>query len=309
MTRVLLIFGPTASGKSALALALAERLGGEIVNADSMQVYADLRVLSARPSAAEAARAPHHLYGHVDAAERYSTGRWLADIAPILAAIRARGAPPIIVGGTGLYFKALTEGLADAPAAPPALRARLIEEMRVEGPAALHGRLAGADPEAGARIRPSDPARILRALEVLEMDGNVAALATRTPPLLADWTGVVLMPERAALYAAIEARFDAMLAAGAVDEVRALAARTLDPDLPAMKALGVPELAAHLRGECDLAAAGARAKQQSRRYAKRQLTWARGQFGAWPVIPAASLEERLTAATAVLANALPGAPR
>ncbi|MGE3143554.1 MAG: tRNA (adenosine(37)-N6)-dimethylallyltransferase MiaA [Hyphomonadaceae bacterium] len=293
MTRALLIMGPTASGKSALGLALAERLDGEIVNADSMQVYRDLRVLSARPSPEEEARAAHHLFGHVDAGERYSTGRWLADAAQAIAAIQARGRRPILVGGTGLYFKALTEGLAPAPPGTPAIRARLNAELAAIGAAGLHARLAALDSAAGERIRPSDPARIVRALEVHESGGQIAALTQKEAPLLTEWRGFVLAPERAALYRAIEARFDQMLAAGALEEARALAARGLDPDLPAVKAHGLPPLSAHLRGEIGLEEAAARAKQDTRRYAKRQFTWINHQNAGWIRIEAAGLEERI----------------
>jgi tRNA dimethylallyltransferase len=304
MTRAFLLMGPTASGKSALALALAERLGGEIINADSMQVYRDFRVLTARPSAAEEAKAPHHLYGHVDAAELYSTGRWLTDALAVIAAIHARGATPILVGGTGLYFKALTEGLADIPSADPETRAALRERAVREGAPALHAELAGRDPQTAARLEPNDAPRILRALEVLETTGeSISALHANTKPtLVADqWRGLALTPAREQLYAAIDARFEVMLAAGALDAVRVIAVRELDPTLPAMKAHGAPALMAHLRGDLTLAEAADIAKRDTRRYAKRQFTWISGQMPAWPRVSEQTLAARLDAALAIAA--------
>ncbi|HRK64734.1 MAG TPA: tRNA (adenosine(37)-N6)-dimethylallyltransferase MiaA [Terricaulis sp.] len=294
--RALLIMGPTASGKSALALAAAQALGGEIVNADSMQVYRDFRILTARPTLEEEARAPHHLYGHVDAGELYSVGRWLSDALAAIAAINARGATPIIVGGTGLYFKALTEGLADIPAADPETREALRARAAAEGAPALHAELAQRDPITAARLEPNDAPRILRALEVLETTGeSISALhASTKPPLARDqWAGVALAPPREALYAAIDRRFAAMLEAGALEEVRAFAARNLDPALPAMKAHGAPALMAHLRGEMSLADAAEIGQRDTRRYAKRQFTWIAGQMPAWPRIAATELEIRL----------------
>ena len=302
MPRALLIMGPTASGKSALALALAERIGGEIVDADSMQVYRDFRILTARPTPQEEARAPHHLYGHVDAAELYSTGRWLAEALAAIAAIQARGATPILVGGTGLYFKALTQGLADIPAADSDLRAALRERAAREGAPALHAELARVDPQTASRLELNDAPRILRALEVYETTGeSISALQAATAPALAPeaWAGLALTPDRDALYAAINARFDAMLAAGALDEIRAFAARKLDPALPAMKAHGAPALMAHTRGERSLAEAAEIAKRDTRRYAKRQFTWIAGQMPDWPRLPAVDLDERVRAAQSI----------
>ncbi len=305
VTRALLIMGPTASGKSALALALAERVGGEIVNADSMQVYRDFRVLTARPTPEEERRAPHHLYGHVDAAENYSTGRWLADALAVIEAIRTRGGTPILTGGTGLYFKALTQGLADIPAADPEVRAALRARAEREGPAALHAELSARDPIAAARLEPNDAPRILRALEVLDTTGeSISTLQANTKPALAadEWAGIALTPPREALYASINARFETMLEAGALEEVRALAARTLDPALPAMKAHGAPALMAHLRGELSLEAAAEIAKRDTRRYAKRQFTWIANQMSDWPCVDNASLGARVEAALAALAS-------
>jgi tRNA dimethylallyltransferase len=296
--------GPTASGKSVLALALAARIGGEILNADSMQVYRDLRILTARPTPEEEARAPHHLYGYVDAGELYSTGCWLTDSLATMRAIRANGRTPIVVGGTGLYFKALTEGLADIPAADPELRAALRARAEAEGAAALHADLAARDPITAARLQPNDGPRILRALEVLETTGeSISTLQANTQPELERnaWAGVALTPERNAVYAAIDARFDGMLAAGVLDEVRALAARGLDPALPAMKAHGAPALMAHVRGELGLDGAAAIAKRDTRRYAKRQFTWIANQMPDWPRVAAPEIEARVEAVLAVLA--------
>ncbi len=300
--RALLILGPTASGKSALALALAEKLGGEIVNADSMQVYRDLRVLTARPTPEEEARAPHHLYGYVDAAERFSTGRWLADALAAIADIRARGKTPIVVGGTGLYFKALTQGLAPASPADEETRARLMAELKEQGAPALHARLETLDPDAAARIQPADAPRILRALEVAESGVTLSELHAQTESSFTDWVGVALTPPREPLYASIEARFEMMLANGALDEARALAARGLDPLLPAMKAHGMPWLAAHFRGEMSLAAAADLGKRDTRRYAKRQFTWIAHQTSDWPRIAETQLEARVSTALRALSG-------
>lgn len=302
----LLIMGPTASGKSALALALAERIGGEIVNADSMQVYRDFRVLTARPNVEEEARAPHHLYGHVDAAERYSTGRWLADALAAVGDIRARGATPILVGGTGLYFKALTQGLAEMPEIEPELRAELSARAATEGAPALHAALAQVDPQTAARLEPNDAPRIIRALEVYETTGeSISSFQANTKPALAmdEWRGLALTPERDALYAAINTRFDKMLEAGALDEVRALTARALGPALPAVKAHGAPALSAYLRGEITLEQAREIGQRDTRRYAKRQFTWIANQMPDWPRIGAADLDARVSAALAQLNSA------
>ncbi|PZO52749.1 MAG: tRNA (adenosine(37)-N6)-dimethylallyltransferase MiaA [Alphaproteobacteria bacterium] len=299
----LLIMGPTASGKSALALAVAERTGGEIVNADSMQVYRDFRVLTARPPPEEEARAPHHLYGHVDASELYSTGRWLTDALAAIAAIRARNATPILVGGTGLYFKALTQGLADMPSADPETRAALRARIERDGTPALHAELLQRDPITAARLEPNDAPRILRALEILETTGeSISALQANTKPALqpGEWRGIALTPDRAQLYAAINARFDSMLEARALDEVRAFAARNLDPTLPAMKAHGAPALSAHLRGEISLADATEIGKRDTRRYAKRQFTWIAGQMPDWPRVTETALAARVEAALVTL---------
>lgn len=277
-----LIAGPTASGKSALALTVAEALKGEIVNADSMQVYRDLRVITARPTPADEARLPHLLYGHVDAAVDYSAGGWLRDAESALAAARSRRHFPVFVGGTGLYFRILTHGLAAIPPIPPALRARIRARIDAEGAPTLHGELQRRDPAAAARLSPADRVRIARALEVIEATGRsiIDWRAQGLPPLIdsARAIKIFLMPERAGLYRRIDARFDAMLKAGALDEVRALVSRALDPSLPAMKAHGVPWLIRHLAGEMTREAAAEEAKKDTRHYAKRQMTWFRHQL-------------------------------
>lgn len=297
--------GPTAGGKSALALAVAERIGAEIVNADSMQVYGDFRILTARPSPEEEQQAPHHLYGHVDAAERYSTGRWLTDALATIADIRSRNKAPIIVGGTGLYFKALTQGLAEMPVVDPELRAALIERAEREGARALHAELATLDPQTAARLEPNDAPRIIRALEVIETTGeSITSFQSNTKPALADneWRGVALTPDRDALYASINTRFDKMLEQGALDEVSAFSARNLDQTLPAIKAHGAPALGAYLRGEMSLSAAAEIGQRDTRRYAKRQFTWIANQMPDWPRIAPPELSRRTEMTLAVLAK-------
>ncbi|HZL29993.1 MAG TPA: tRNA (adenosine(37)-N6)-dimethylallyltransferase MiaA [Pseudolabrys sp.] len=283
--QAVLIAGPTASGKSALALALAEKLNGTIVNADSMQVYRDLRIITARPRPAEEARAQHLLYGHVDVGEIYSTGRWLADAAAAVAAIAAQGRLPIVVGGTGLYFKALTAGLAAVPAIPADIRDAVRSRLKRDGVQALCAELTERDPVTAARLMPLDRARIARALEVVQATGRSLSDWHKEglPPLLdpACTAKVFIATERKDLVARIEARFAAMLDAGALDEVSALAARQLDPLLPAMKAHGVPWLIRHLKGELSLDEAAAGSVMDTRRYAKRQHTWFRGQMKDW----------------------------
>lgn len=284
MKKAVLIAGPTASGKSALALALAERHGGVIVNADSMQVYRDLRVLTARPSVEEEARVPHFLFGHVDAAVNYSAGRYVADAARVLRELPA-GRLPILVGGTGLYFKALMSGLAAIPPIDPAIREGLRARLASEGVEALHAELALRDPEAAHRIMVRDRSRILRALEVLDATGRPIAdwHNDGLPPVVdPDRTiKIFLHPDREALKARIEARFAAMLREGALEEVRALAARNLPETLPAMKAHGVPWLRRYLAGEISLDEAAAGSIMDTRRYAKRQVTWFRNQMPGW----------------------------
>jgi tRNA dimethylallyltransferase len=293
---IILIAGPTASGKSALALALAQKLGGVIVNADSMQVYRDLRIITARPSVEEERRVPHRLYGHVDAAENFSVGRWAEEAAAVLAETRRTARAAVLIGGTGLYFSALTQGLAAVPPIPADIREEVRARLASDGVAALHSELKWRDPAAAARLMPGDRARITRALEVVLatgrslLDWQEANKPAGVDPARA--AKIFLMPERDELLRRIDARFDAMMAAGALEEVRALAARNLDPELPAMKAHGVPWLIRHLNGEVSLGQAVEDAKRDTRQYTKRQATWFRNQLPdfVW-VDPARALAE------------------
>jgi tRNA dimethylallyltransferase len=292
-TRVWLVAGPTASGKSALALDLAAEIDGEIVNADSMQIYADLHVLTARPGPAETAVRPHHLYGVADAAEPWSVGRWLAAARQILGELAGRGRPAILTGGTGLYFRALTQGLADIPPIPAGARAEARARFASLGEDRFRADLAAVDPEAAARIERGDIQRLTRAMEVwLGAGRSLSDWRRNSPPALqpGSWRGVVVEPPRAELYRRCDARLAAMVAGGALEEVARLVGRDLPPGSPALKALGVAPLAACLRGELTAEAALARAQMDTRRYAKRQLTWFRNQTPDWPrVWPASSI--------------------
>ncbi len=293
--KAVLIAGPTASGKSALALALAETCNGVVINTDSMQVYRDLRIITARPTPGEEARAPHRLYGHVDASVNYSAGMWVADAAHVLAEARAEGRLPIFVGGSGLYFKALTRGLSAVPPVPSGIRDAVRARLDRDGPEALHDALRRRDPVAAERLKPRDRSRIARALEVIEATGRSLTDWHRDalPPLLPpeQAIAVFLAPERETLYARIDHRFGTMLASGALEEVGRLMARRLDPLLPAMKAHGVPALIRHLAGELSLQDAAAIGRLDTRRYAKRQFTWFRHQL---PEFAWVALEQALT---------------
>ncbi len=300
-TDIVLIAGPTASGKSALALELAEKLGGVIVNADSMQVYRDLRIITARPTASEEQRLPHRLYGHIDAAENFSVGRWCEEAAAALAEAQRAAQAAIVVGGTGLYFNALTRGLAAVPPIPAEIREAVRARLASDGVAALHAELKWRDPAAAARLMPGDRARITRALEVVLATGrSLIDWHEQNKPAGLDPARAVkifLAPDRDDLLRRIDARFDAMMAAGALDEVRMLAARRLAPDLPAMKAHGVPWLVRHLEGGITLEQAVDEAKRDTRQYTKRQATWFRNQLPefAWvePERALAAVEARL----------------
>jgi len=289
VTQAILIAGPTASGKSGAALELAERLGGTAINADSMQVYRELAVLTARPTPEEMAIVPHRLYGTVPAANAYSVGRWLEDVTAAIAETRREGRVPILVGGTGLYFKALLEGLSPVPDIPPETRNFWREQSNALGAEGLYRALQSRDPVMAARLRPSDPHRVVRALEVIDATGVSLAEWQEAPgaPVLHGDTAqkLVIAPEREQLYAAIAARFDRMIDNGAVEEVRALVALALDPGLPTMRAHGVRELAAYLAGAMTLEEAVTKAKTESRRYAKRQMTWLKRFMADWEWMP------------------------
>lgn len=280
--RAILIAGPTASGKSALALELARRRPGAVVNADSMQVYRDLRIITARPTVEEEAAAPHLLFGHVDAAINYSVGRWLEDFARVKEELEARELTPILVGGTGMYFKAALYGLSDIPAVPDNVREAMRAWAQDKTPQQLHAELAARDPDTAATLRETDPQRLLRALEVFEVTGKplVSFQGPRSPPILnaSECAAFFLAPERKTLYARIDARFEQMAQAGAIEEVAALKARGLDPALPAMRAHGVPHLIAYLDGRLTLEEAILHSQLDTRHYAKRQFTFARHQL-------------------------------
>ncbi len=282
-TSPILIAGPTASGKSALALALAKKFNGCIINADSMQVYGVLHALTARPTAAEELEAPHRLYGHVPPAAAYSVGQWQGEAMAEIAAAQACGQTPIIIGGTGLYFKSLTEGLVEIPAIDEAVRTHWRARLEAEGSPAMHAELQAVDARLAARLAPNDRQRIVRGLEVFH--------ATATP--LSHWQQIVpvapldaahkilLMPDRDWLYARCNTRFEQMMAGTARAEVEHLWALNLPPDMPVMKALGVSEIMAYIQAQSDLETALMQAQQATRRYAKRQMTWFRNQMTDW----------------------------
>jgi tRNA dimethylallyltransferase len=281
---ILFLAGPTASGKTALSLHAARALNGEIVNADSMQVYAGLDIIAAQPGPEEKAAAPHHLFAQIDAGERCSVGRWARLALERIQDITARGRTAILVGGTGLYFKALTDGLAPAPDIPGEINDAVQALYERGGLEALREEAEAADPLGAARIKAGDRQRLMRIIAVKRASGAALSdLQAETAPLVdrERWRGVVIRPPRDTLYERIEARFDRMLAAGALGEVRALAARELDPALPAMKAVGVPPLLDHLAGHIELETAIEIAKRDSRRFAKRQFTWFSNQHPGW----------------------------
>lgn len=281
---ITLIAGPTASGKSALALTLARERGAVIINADSQQLYADLRILTARPSPADEAEAEHRLYGVADAAEAWSVGRWSRAATDLLTALAAEGRSAVVVGGTGLYFNALTRGLAEVPPAPSAVRDAVEADYAAQGETVFRARLAEFDPQAASAIEQGDRQRLIRAFSVHAASGRALSdWRADTKPLLApgSWDGRVIELDRAALYANCDRRVDQMMQAGAVEEVQSLLARDLSPALPAMKAVGVRELGAWLNGDLTRDEAVAALKQATRNYAKRQLTWFRNQTPDW----------------------------
>lgn len=297
-TRPILIAGPTAGGKSGLALRLAERLGGVVINADSMQVYRELRVLTARPSIEDEARAPHALYGFVAGAEGYSAGRYAADVTRALADARRHGLRPIFVGGTGLYFKTLIEGLSPMPAIDAGIRERWRREAAEKGALNLHAILSTRDPAMAKRLAPGDTQRVVRGLEVLEATGTSLIEwqgLPRQPVLdMSQAVTIVAAPERAELYRRIDERFAAMMQQGALEEAAQPAVRALDPSLPIMGALGLRPLMRHLAGECTREEAVAAAQAETRQYAKRQITWARSNMLAWKWLTEKELESCVT---------------
>ncbi len=281
------IFGPTAGGKSALALALAEACIKQgrrpvILNADASQRYADLAILTARPSQAELVRVPHALYGTLGANAPASVGSWLTEMVPALNAARKQGHLPVLVGGTGLYLRSLLHGIAALPPVPEEIRQMLRTELARFGLPALYAELQSHDPVLAARLPPGDTQRILRGLEIFRATGKPLSAWHREPvtqPLPGwDWHGLRLLPPRDALYTRIDARAETMLAHGALEEVAALLESDLPESAPIRKTIGLPELAAHLRGETTRATALAQLQQSTRRYAKRQITWARHQL-------------------------------
>lgn len=277
----IVVAGPTASGKSALSLRVAREFNGVIVNADAMQVYDGLRILTARPSPEDEAAAPHRLYGVLPAIEPCSAGRWREMAARVLEDAWAAGRVPVVVGGTGLYIRALTRGLSPIPEVPAEIRAAAREMFARLGNEAFHRLLAACDPLTASRLHPGNSQRLVRALEVFEATGRPLAAWQALPPaggVAARFLTLALEPPREALYAACDGRFLAMLEQGALDEARRLAASGLDPALPVMKALGVPELLRVARGESTLDAAVADAQRATRNFAKRQLTWFRHQL-------------------------------
>lgn len=281
---VILIAGPTAGGKSAAAIDVARKTGGEIVNADAMQVYKDLRILTARPSQDEVKTTPHHLYGVIDGAEHCSAGRWARMAADIVNDILARGRSAIVVGGTGLYFRALEDGLSPIPETPVEIRSAAKARLEKVGAKAFRDEVIARD-QAMARLPEGDSQRLIRAWEVFEATGKPLSYYQALPrqPFIDEANArIVIEPTREALYARCDARAKAMFKEGAVEEVRSLTARHLDPSLPVMKALGVAEISAYLGGETTPEETLAALQQSTRRFAKRQLTWFRNQAPGWP---------------------------
>ncbi|MCK5779246.1 MAG: tRNA (adenosine(37)-N6)-dimethylallyltransferase MiaA [Rhodospirillales bacterium] len=282
LSPVVIIAGPTASGKTELALKTAELVNGEVVNADSMQVYADLRILTARPADAEMGGVPHHLFGCLSASERCSAGRWLEMASDAIADIHQRRRVPVIAGGTGLYIKALTDGLAEVPEIPDEIVESVSAQYDDVGGEKFLNELKAVDPEAAERLPPTDRQRLIRAAAVFAGTGRTLsdwqAEQPDKPGYVADYLTVLLMPPREEMYAAIDARFDKMMELGALDEAREFKALGLASDLPAMRAVGVAELLRHLDGEMGLETAVSKAKTASRQLAKRQMTWFRRQI-------------------------------
>lgn len=287
MIPILCIAGPTASGKSAWAVSLAKLVGGEIINADAMQVYSDLQILSARPDDDEMRDVPHHMFGHIDGKIRYSTGHWLREVQNIILTVLARQNVPILVGGTGLYFKALTEGLAEIPTPDDKSYAQAKRLLIDDGIEALRDTAQALDPIATERVLGADPQRLLRIVSVaLGTSAPLSQWQARTRPVIPKryWMGVKLLPERQGLYERINRRFETMVDRGGLDEVRALYGRNLSSSLPVMKAIGVRQLFPVLSDASQLTAALDLAKRDTRRFAKRQFTWLRGNMGDWDAV-------------------------
>lgn len=280
MPPVFCIAGPTASGKSDYAVRVAKAVDGEIINADALQVYAELQWLSARPTDADMGGVPHHMFGYVSGGTLYSTGDWLRDVVPIILEVLGRNKTPILTGGTGMYFRAVLEGLADVPAVPRDMAAEVdriaIADMRREA--------EGLDPVATARVLGHDPQRLARIIGVYRATGRTLSdwQASTRPVIPARFTRrLTLMPERATLYDRINKRFDRMIEAGALEEARAVHAHAYPARAPMLKAIGLSHLLSYLDGECDLEIAVETAKRDSRRLAKRQMTWFRNRCGDW----------------------------
>jgi tRNA dimethylallyltransferase len=308
MRPAILIHGPTASGKTKLAIALAKRLGGEVINADAMQVYADLDVLTARPDAEEKAAAVHHLFGHVDAGQRYSAGAWAKEAAGLIARLRAEDRVPVVVGGTGLYLMALTEGLSEIPPIPEAARTEARAKVAKDVGAAF-AELIAKDPAAKDRMDKADRQRISRALEVLIATGQpISSFHGEAAPLLkrGEWSGVALTPPRETIYERINARVDGMMKGGALEEARRLWQRGLDRELPAMSAHGMPGFCDHFEGRISLEDAVERCKRDTRRYAKRQMTWIAHQFTLWPRVPSLDGDVRTRVSAALWSDVMAG---
>ena len=304
MRPAILIHGPTASGKTALAIELAKRLNGEIVNADAMQVYADMEILSARPDATERASAPHHMFGHVDAGEAYSAGRWQKDAAVCIERIRKSGKVAIVVGGSGLYLSALVDGMAEIPNVPDDVKQAARARVGADRTAA-HAELAEIDPDSARRISRGDRQRIARALEVWMAFGRTLSSfrGEATPVLKRDeWIGAVLTPLREPLYERINLRVDEMLRHGVLQEARTLWERKLSRDLPAMRAHGMPGFCDHFEGAMTLDDAADQCRRDTRRYAKRQMTWIAHQFSLWPRIPSNEVNVRARVISALHAE-------
>jgi len=287
MKPIICIAGPTASGKSAWALHIAKSVGGEIINADAMQVYEDLQILSARPTQDEMAGIPHHLFGHVSGRIRYSTGQWLREVQPVILNCLARDIVPILTGGTGLYFKALTEGLAQIPEISTAHRQMAQDILDTQGIDALRAKAQRLDPIATARVMGHDPQRLLRIVSVAKGTGQALSEWQRhTRPIIPKrfCRLAVLLPDRAQLYARINARFEDMVALGGLKEAKTVFAKGFDRSLPVMKAIGLQQFGPYLNGDLSLEAATDIAKRDTRRFAKRQFTWFRGQSADWQKI-------------------------